>query len=127
MTASEQSIILNHMVEQRLQLDDVFHSLADGTRRDILRRTIVRDQTISELAERYQMSFAAVAKHLTVLEKAQLITKRKEGRTQIISANKQTIDFAHEHLEKYEALWAERFNGIENLIQGEQKYGERNI
>lgn len=97
-------------------LDTIFSSLADPTRRDIVRRTIERDQTISELAERYSMSFAGVAKHLKVLEKAGLVNKRKEGRQQIVSARKETIKFASEHLKQYEKLWSERYDRLESLL-----------
>lgn len=82
-------------------------------------RTIERERTISELAEKYQMSFAAVAKHLSVLENARLISKRKDGRNQIITANKEAISFASEHLKKYEALWGERYDRLEKLLDKE--------
>lgn len=102
-------------------LDLVFQALADGTRRDILQRAIERDQAISELADKYNMSFAAVAKHVGVLEKAQLVTKQKEGRQQIVSIKKDTITFARQFLERYQKLWNERFDRLETLLLNEKE------
>ena len=105
------------MVELTIQLDTIFGSLADGTRRDILKRVSRRDLTISELAKPYAMSFAAIAKHVGVLEKAQLITKRRNGKEQIISASPKTISIATSHLGAYEKMWQERFDRLEKLLQ----------
>ena len=104
------------MVEYILNLDDVFQSLSDGTRRDILSRVYKCDHTISELAVHYKMSFAAAAKHIAVLEKARLVFKRKVGKKQIVSANPKAIEFATVHLEKYEMLWRDRFDRLDNLL-----------
>ncbi len=79
------------MVEQSPATDQIFHALADATRRDILRRAIVSHHTISSLANDYEMSFTAVAKHINVLCKAELIRKYKVGREQTIEANIQKI------------------------------------
>lgn len=105
------------MVEYTLNLDDVFKSLSDATRRDMLRRVYKHDQSISELAIHYKMSFAAAAKHITVLEKAKLVLKRKAGKKQIVSANPKAIAFASEHLEKYEMLWRQRFDRLDNFLK----------
>jgi DNA-binding transcriptional ArsR family regulator len=105
------------MVEYAFQYDSVFQSLADATRRDILQRVSQHELTISELAENYKMSFAAVAKHLNVLEHAKLIKKRKEGKKQFISANPQTISYAYKYLEQYQALWTQRFDNLENVLK----------
>lgn len=104
------------MVECNDDLDLVFQSLSDSTRRDIISRVSVREQTISELAERYSMSFAGVAKHIKVLEQAKLVNKQKRGKEQIITANLSTIQFAHEYLEKYKKLWSDRFDRLEKVI-----------
>lgn len=105
------------MVELTIQLDAIFGSLADGTRRDILKQVAKRDLTISELAKPYALSFAAVAKHVGVLEKAQLITKRRNGKEQIISASPKTIAVATTYLERYEQMWQARFDRLEELLK----------
>lgn len=104
------------MVELTLQLDTIFGSLADSTRRDILKRVSKKDLTISEIAKPYTMSFAAIAKHVGVLEKARLVTKRRNGKEQIISASPKTIMLATSHLVTYEKMWEERFNRLEQLL-----------
>lgn len=105
------------MVELTFQLDTIFGSLADSTRRDILKRVSKKDLTISEIAKPYAMSFAAIAKHVGVLEKARLITKTRNGKEQIISASPKTIMLAASHLVTYEKMWEERFDRLEQLLK----------
>lgn len=108
------------MVKRSASLDIVFKSLADATRRDILKRVSKESLSISTLAEPYEMSFAAIAKHISVLEAAKLITKRREGKQQIISIVPKTIEIALTHLEQYEQLWQDRFDALENLLQEDE-------
>jgi DNA-binding transcriptional ArsR family regulator len=89
------------MVESET-LDAIFKSFADSTRRDILRRVCKSDLTISEIAQPYDMSFAAIAKHVAVLEKGRLVSKRRRGKEQVISANPRTMTTAAAHLQGYE-------------------------
>ena len=110
-------VLFNHMVEQSLVLDSIFKSLADSTRRDILRRVAQSEHTISALAESYKMSFAGIAKHIAVLESAMLVVKRKEGREQIVSANPNTIDVAVSYLEQYQAVWNNRFDALDKYLK----------
>ncbi len=106
------------MVEYTINLDSVFSSLADTTRRDILTRVSVKSQSVGELAEAHpRLSFAAVAKHIAVLEEAQLVIKKREGRYQIISVNPKALKQAAIVLEKYKILWEARFNALDNLLQ----------
>ena len=105
------------MVEDTLRFDSIFHALADATRRDILLSVNAGEKTITEIAKNYSMSFAAIAKHLNVLESASLIVKKKQGRVQIVSANPQTITDLTEYLKRYEALWDQRFNKLEDLLK----------
>jgi DNA-binding transcriptional ArsR family regulator len=100
--------------------DRVFHALADATRRDILARAILREQSVSALARHYEMSFAAVQKHVAVLERATLITKRRHGREQIVQGNASTLRTAVALLEAYEQLWIERATQIAALLGGEE-------
>ncbi len=106
------------MVEYAIDLDSVFSSLADATRRDILSRVSRQSQSIGELAEAHKsLSFAAVAKHIAVLEGAHLVIKKREGRYQIISANPKTMDQAARVLEKYKAIWDARFDALDALLK----------
>jgi DNA-binding transcriptional ArsR family regulator len=98
------------------QADLVFHALADSTRRDIVTQTTEAEQSVSDLARRYPMSFAAVQKHVSVLERAQLITKRRQGREQLVSSNLDTVRLATRLLDQYEALWRSRIDRIGDLL-----------
>lgn len=105
------------MVEYAINYNFVFHALADETRRDILKQVIVSEKTITEIAEKYSTSFAAIAKHLAVLESAALIIKSKQGRTQIITVNQNTISRTTHYLQQYENMWDQRFNKLENILK----------
>lgn len=105
------------MVECTLQLDSIFGSLADPTRRDILKRLSRKELSISKLAERYKMSFAAVAKHVGVLEAARLIKKRRDGKQRIISVVPKTIGQATTYLKEYEKMWNVRFDALDTFLQ----------
>ena len=105
------------MVEYTLNYNSVFHALADETRRDILLQVNAGEKTITEIAKKYSMSFAAIAKHLNVLEAAALIVKRKQGRAQVISANPQTIADITDYLKRYEVMWDQRFNKLEDILK----------
>jgi len=89
------------MVEYSLSLDSIFGSLADPTRRDILRRVSEREMTINEVALPYDLSLAAVSKHLKVLEKAKLIVKRKLGREHYVALSPAALKTAQAYLDKY--------------------------
>lgn len=108
------------MVEQTLDLDTIFSSLADPTRRDILARVAQGEFSVGELVERYDMSFAAISKHLKVLEYARLITKRREGKKQMVSLAPGALKSADEYLEQYRMMWQSRHDKLEILLkQGE--------
>ncbi|MFC4138565.1 MULTISPECIES: helix-turn-helix transcriptional regulator [unclassified Microbacterium] len=98
------------------EIDRVFHALATSTRRDILRRTIDREQSVSELARDYDMSFAAVQKHVAVLEEARLVIKRAEGRERLVRANPDMIARAKALLARYEELWRARIARLDDLL-----------
>ncbi|RUQ06273.1 ArsR family transcriptional regulator [Microbacterium sp. HSID17254] len=98
------------------EVDRVFHALATSTRRDILRRTIEREQSVSTLASEYEMSFAAVQKHVAVLEAANLIVKRAEGRERLVRANPEMIARARALLARYEELWRSRIARLDDLL-----------
>jgi DNA-binding transcriptional ArsR family regulator len=103
-----------------VEADRIFHALADTTRRDLLVRVIVREQSVSTLARSYEMSFAAVQKHVAVLERALLVSKRRSGREQIVSGNASTLRTATALLDAYERLWIERATQIAGVLAGEE-------
>jgi DNA-binding transcriptional ArsR family regulator len=100
----------------RSETDLLFQALADGTRRDIVGRVIEREQSVSALAERYDVSFAAVQKHVAVLERAALVTKRRRGREQIVYSNIDTIQSARDVLRSWEELWQGRADRIAGIL-----------
>ena len=88
--------------------DRIFQALSDATRRDIVATVLHDEHNVSDLARRYPMSFAAVQKHVAVLERAGLVTKEKRGREQLVRGNRDTICRAHELLDRLEVVWRER-------------------
>ncbi len=96
--------------------DRVFAALADHTRRDIVRRAISAEEGVVELASHYPMSFAAVQKHVAVLERAGLITKQRIGRRRVVRTHLETLLVARRLLEKYEGLWRARIDRMNRLI-----------
>ncbi len=105
------------MVEYSLQLDSVFASLADPTRRDILSRVANVELSVTELVSDYDMSFAAISKHLKVMEKARLIVKRKEGKKHMVSIAPDALRSAEEYLERYRRMQQSRFDKLDALIK----------
>ncbi|WP_416393144.1 MULTISPECIES: ArsR/SmtB family transcription factor [unclassified Curtobacterium] len=98
------------------EIDRVFHALADATRRDIVRRTLVGEASVSALADAYAMSFAAVQKHVAVLEGAGLVTKEPRGRTRIVRAEPGQIDRVRGLLDGYADLWRGRIERLDALL-----------
>lgn len=96
--------------------DRVFQALADATRRDIIGRVIRAEESVSALAQHYPMSFAAVQKHVAVLERASLVTKKRRGREQIVSGDLATLRRAARLLDAYEEIWRHRVAGIEQIL-----------
>src|SRR5205823_9714769 len=96
--------------------DRVFAALADHTRRDIVRRAISAEEGVLELASHYPMSCAAVQKHVAVLERAGLITKRRVGRRRVVRTNLDALLVARRLLDQYEELWRARIDRIDDLI-----------
>jgi DNA-binding transcriptional ArsR family regulator len=105
-------------------VDRIFQALADQTRRDILRRTIQSGESVSALSRHYEMSFAAVQKHVAVLERAALVTKERRGREQIVHTERATLRRAMTLLDAYEQLWIQRIDQITDILtitEGEPK------
>ena len=117
------AIIYNLMVVDQLtddEVDRIFGALADTTRRDILSRAIRQEQSVSALAGHYEMSFAAVQKHVAVLERATLVTKQRHGREQIVHANTSTLRRAVALLDDYDQLWRQRAERIADILADEK-------
>jgi DNA-binding transcriptional ArsR family regulator len=102
--------------EEEERADAFFHALSDRTRRDILRRVLAGEHSITVLAASYDMSFAAVQKHVAVLERAGLLTKRRSGREQLASGDVEAIRSVASMLEELEDVWRGRVSRIEELI-----------
>jgi DNA-binding transcriptional ArsR family regulator len=96
--------------------DLVFAALSHPARRDMVRRTLKSDHAISGLARRYDMSFAAVQKHVAVLEEAGLVTKTRRGREQLVRADPRTLAAARESLQALEDLWVDRLERFEQAL-----------
>jgi DNA-binding transcriptional ArsR family regulator len=99
-------------------VDDLFHALSDGTRRDILRRCAEGEPSVSRLADAYQMSFAAVQKHVTVLERAGLVTKERRGREQLVRTDRAAVDRVRQVLDELEQTWRGRAERMSDLLAG---------
>ena len=97
-------------------LDRVFAALADPTRRDVVRRAIGADEGVLELASHYPMSFAAVQKHVAVLERAGLVTKQRIGRRKVVRTNLEALLVARRLLDQYDELWRARIDRMNELI-----------
>ena len=99
--------------------DAWFHALADRTRRDILRRVLAGEHSVSTLARGYDMSFAAVQKHVAVLERAGLLTKRRQGREALASGDVEAVRSVGLMLTELEGVWRGRVARIDALLTEE--------
>ena len=99
----------------------MFGALADATRRDIVRRAIGGEEGVAELAEHYPMSFAAVQKHVAVLERAGLVSKERTGRRKVVRTNIEGLRLARGLLDQYEALWRGRIDRMTDLISSRKE------
>ncbi len=99
--------------------DRIFRALSNGTRRDILRRVMRQDMCVSALAKRYPMSFAAVQKHVAVLESTGLVDKHASGREQIVRGSSGTVGAVKDLLGEIEDSWRARLNRFEELLKDE--------
>ncbi len=98
-------------------IDQLFHALSDSTRRDIVRRCLDEAPSVSRLAEGYPMSFAAVQKHVAVLERAGLVVKARRGREQLVRTDPAAVDRARLALDQLEAAWRGRVDRMASLLE----------
>ena len=113
------ALTYNQMVVAELSgetVDHLFHALADATRRDILRRCVRGELSVSRLAEAYPMSFAAVQKHVAVLERAGLVTKQRRGREQLVRTEPDPVRRARHALDELETAWHGRVRRMSYLL-----------
>ena len=101
--------------------DRMFGALADHTRRDIVRRAIDGEEGVAELASHYPMSFAAVQKHVAILERAGLVTKQRIGRRKVVRTNLEGLRVARRLLDRYEELWRDRIDRMTELVTTDPK------
>jgi len=104
------------VVLEQIEVDRIFGALADATRRDIVTRVLAGEASVSALAATYSMSFAAVQKHIAVLERAGLVTKQVRGRERIVRGDFETIRAASRLLDQYEQIWRGRITRIDDLL-----------
>jgi DNA-binding transcriptional ArsR family regulator len=110
-------VVLTDLSDARV--DRLFHALADATRRDILRRSIDGELSVSRLADDYPMSFAAVQKHVAVLEQVGLVSKLRRGRELLVRSEPETLRRAREALDQLEEAWRGRIVRMGALLDDE--------
>ena len=103
--------------QANLQLDRVFQALSDTTRRSILRNLVKGERSVSDIAKPFDLTFAAVSKHLKVLEAADLIDRRKQGSFQMIRLNPKNLKTADQWLRFYEQFWSVRMDALKTLLE----------
>jgi DNA-binding transcriptional ArsR family regulator len=108
-----------------LDHDRVFGALGDATRRDIVRRAIDGQEGVAELAAHYPMSFAAVQKHVAILGRAGLVSKHRSGRRKVVRTNLEALRLARRLLDRYEDLWRERVERMNQLITDSPREADR--
>lgn len=110
------SLASNHPYDPLRRLDAVFGSLADTTRRDILRRVTGVELSIGEIAAHYDLTFAAVSKHIKILEKARLVSKRRRGKEQMVTLAPRAFRDVDEYFAYYRKATEERFDRLEAFL-----------
>jgi DNA-binding transcriptional ArsR family regulator len=116
-------MVVRHSTAERNdsdRIDRLFHTLADPTRRDIVRLVLHTEQSVSALAERYPMSFAAVQKHVAVMERAELVHKRRHGREQLVRGDIEALRTVNRLLDQYEAVWRSRIDQMDEVLAGNE-------
>jgi DNA-binding transcriptional ArsR family regulator len=104
--------------------DRVFAALADATRRDIVRRAIAGEEGVAEIAAHYPMSFAAVQKHVAILERAGLVGKERIGRRKVVRTQQSGLTVAQKLLDDYESLWRGRIERMKDILSEEKEIDE---
>ena len=108
------------MVKYNDPLSPIYFALSDPTRRGILLHVSQSEMCVGEIVDKFNMSFAAISKHLSVLEQAQLIVKQRRGKEKIVTFNPQTISNAKMDIENYMSLWDSRLDSLDKLLKEEK-------
>jgi DNA-binding transcriptional ArsR family regulator len=103
-------------LDERATADRLFHALSDATRRDIVTTVLGEEHSVSSLARRYPMSFAAVQKHVAMLEEVGLVSKRKHGREQLVRGEVDEIRRAQAALDQMEQVWRDRVARMDEIL-----------
>lgn len=122
--ARDVSVFYNHMVAEVVddeRADLLFHALADATRRDIVLRAMTGEHSVSALARAYPISLPAVQKHVDVLERAELVSKHRQGREQLVQTDIHSLRAASGVLDRLEAIWRERIDAIDEILADPSK------
>ena len=114
------SVSFNQMVESNTSLDLLFGALADSTRRDILARVSETAMSIGEIAKNYKLTFAAISKHIKVLERAHLVVKHRRGKELVVTIVPGTLDVAKEHIARYAKIWGDRFDQLDEILKEDE-------
>ena len=114
-------MVVHELTEE--QVDELFRALADPTRRDILRRCASSEPSVSRLADAYPMSFAAVQKHVAVMERAGLVAKERRGREQLVRTNAEAVGRVRHALDELEATWRGRIERMSDVLAKENGPG----
>jgi DNA-binding transcriptional ArsR family regulator len=116
-------VVVDELVDE--SVDHVFHALADATRRDILRRSVLGELSVTRLAEAYPVSFAAVQKHVAVLERAGLVKKQRRGREQLVRTDPDAVGGARRALDQLEMAWRGRVDRMSAVLSEASVEGKR--
>ena len=128
MHSGASSAILNHMVQfsRTAQLDAAFAALADATRRGVLEQLGRADASITDLAERFDMTLTGMKKHVGVLEDAGLVATAKVGRVRTCRLGPRQLDEVTAWIDRYRQMWSARFDELDQVIEDmKQKEKER--
>ena len=106
------------------ELSLIFHALADRTRRSLLKEVQEKPMRVTDLAKNYDVSLNAISKHLKVLEKANLISRKKEGRVHFCESNPRELVKAEEWIDTYQMFWMDRLDRLEKFVSKKSKKGE---
>ena len=115
-------VVLEYVTTPDDEADALFHALSDATRRDIVRLSLQGEHSVSDLARRYPMSFAAVQKHIAILERACLISKRQRGRERIVCARIETVRKLNGLLDELETLWRDRMQRFGDVLADDNSH-----
>jgi DNA-binding transcriptional ArsR family regulator len=103
------------------ELDRIFQALSDPTRRAILRQIAAGERTVTDIAAPHALTFAAISKHLKVLEAAHMISRRKSGSFQMITLNPEALKSADQWLGFYQQFWSTRLDTLKSILEEKEK------